>query len=136
MTGRSGGGGAAHGTAAAAERADRLDHANTELRELDRLKTDFVASVSHELRTPLTSICGYAEMLGDASVATLGETEHRMVEVINRNGHRLLSLIEDLLILSRIEADGYTHGDEQVDVAELIEIVQTVLARPDTAGSR
>jgi signal transduction histidine kinase len=117
------------------ERADRLDHANTELRELDRLKTDFVASVSHELRTPLTSICGYAEMLGDASLATLGETEHRMVEVINRNGHRLLSLIEDLLILSRIEAEGYTHGDEQVDVAELIEIVQTVLKPAvDTAG--
>jgi signal transduction histidine kinase len=117
------------------ERADRLDHANAELRELDRLKTDFVASVSHELRTPLTSICGYAEMLGDASVATLGEIEQRMVEVINRNGHRLLSLIEDLLILSRIEADGYTCGDDPVDVAELIQIVQSVLKPAvDTAG--
>jgi len=116
-------------------RADELDEANAELRELDRLKTDFVASVSHELRTPLTSICGYSEMLGDGSVGELGEVERRMIGVINRNSHRLLSLIEDLLILSRIDSGVYALQDEQVDIADVIRVAGGVL-RPalTTAG--
>jgi PAS domain S-box-containing protein len=79
-----------------------LAQTNTELQELDRLKSDFIATVSHELRTPLTSIRGYTEILADDDGLTL---PHRnMVSIIDRNGQRLMSLIEDLLTFSSIES--------------------------------
>lgn len=77
------------------------------LQELDRLKDDFVATVSHELRTPLASIIGDTEMLADGDFGELSANQHRAVEVIDRNGHRLLSLIEDLLTLNHIESGGF-----------------------------
>lgn len=74
------------------------------LEELDRLKDDFVSTVSHELRTPLASIIGYAEMLEDGDAGELSPGQQKVVGVIQRNASRLRGLIEDLLVLSRIEA--------------------------------
>jgi signal transduction histidine kinase len=110
-------------------RQKRVEH---ELRELDRLKGEFVATVSHELRTPLTSISGYAEMLmGDPRVALSKSAdrtdEHRMIEVIDRNSKRLLGLVDDLLTLSRVDSGVLGPGDDPVDVGELIASATAVL---------
>ncbi len=110
-------------------RQKRVEH---ELRELDRLKGEFVATVSHELRTPLTSISGYAEMLmGDPRVAHSKSAnrsdEHRMIEVIDRNSRRLLGLVDDLLTLSRVDSGVLGPGDDPVDLGELITSAIAVL---------
>ena len=83
---------------------DRERQAVEELTALDRTKSDFVSSVSHELRTPLASVLGYAEMLEDGAAGALTDRQLELVARVDRNGRRLLSLIEDLLLNSRIEA--------------------------------
>jgi PAS domain S-box-containing protein len=84
--------------------AEQLARSNAELQELDRLKSEFIATVSHELRTPLTSIRGYTEMLAEDVNGVFGEEDRRLIEIIDRNGRRLLALIDDLLTFSHIEA--------------------------------
>jgi two-component system, OmpR family, phosphate regulon sensor histidine kinase PhoR len=91
------------------------------LQELDTAKTDFMSTVSHELRTPLTSIAGYVELLRDAEAGRLNPGQDRMLEVIGRNTRRLRELIEDMLVLSKIEAGGFRTSKEPVDLAELID---------------
>ena len=76
----------------------------TQLRELDRTKSDFLSTVSHELRTPLTSIAGYLEMLRDDEAGELAPMQRSMLDVIARNSQRLRDLIEDLLTISRVES--------------------------------
>ena len=77
-----------------------------ELRELDRIKTELVSTVSHELRTPLTTIVGHIEMLVDGSFGELTEEQGWAVHAVERNCERLLSLIEDMLTLAKIENGG------------------------------
>ena len=84
-----------------------LDHervAVERLRELEQVKADFVATVSHELRTPLTSMMGYVEVLEDGTVGELTADQRPSSNRVERNGRRLLLLVEDLLLLSQIEA--------------------------------
>ena len=90
------------------------------LERLDRQKSDFLATVSHELRTPLTSISGYLELLQDGDVGELTGEQHRMLEVIDRNTSRLRGLIEDLLVLNRIESGGLKVNVAPVSIRELI----------------
>ncbi len=85
-----------------ARQAGELGAQNERLRELDRLKDEFVALVSHELRTPLTSIIGYIQLLRDERASGL-DTDH-FVEVIERNAERLLRLVGDLLFLSQMQS--------------------------------
>ena len=73
------------------------------IERLDRQKSDFLATVSHELRTPLTSISGYVELLAEEDAGELTVQQHGMLEVIQRNTGRLRSLVEDVIMLSRIE---------------------------------
>ncbi|MCK6505351.1 ATP-binding protein [Myxococcota bacterium] len=76
----------------------------TRLRQAERHRSEFVANVSHELRTPATAIAGYAEtLLEDRD--TLDPPVARMVEVIHRNARRLTELFDDLLYLSRLDAE-------------------------------
>jgi signal transduction histidine kinase len=77
---------------------------NERLRELDRLKDEFIALVSHELRTPLTSIRGYTELLLDGEAGELTDDQRQFLAVVERNSHRLLHLVGDLLFLAQIEA--------------------------------
>ena len=77
---------------------------NERLRELDRLKDEFIALVSHELRTPLTSIQGYTELLLDGEAGELGDDQRQFLGVVERNAHRLLHLVGDLLFLAQVEA--------------------------------
>jgi signal transduction histidine kinase len=102
----------------------RQKRVEEELRELDRLKGEFVATVSHELRTPLTSISGYAELLLSKEIEP---AHHRMIETIDRNSRRLLTLVEDLLTLSRVDSGAVTRMDEVVDLSDLIAGATAVL---------
>ncbi|HYY76258.1 MAG TPA: PAS domain S-box protein [Gaiellaceae bacterium] len=86
-----------------AARRDLADQ-NERLRELDRLKDEFIALVSHELRTPLTSIRGYTELLLDGEAGELTDDQRQFLGVVERNSHRLLHLVGDLLFLAQIEA--------------------------------
>jgi signal transduction histidine kinase len=91
------------------------------LEDLDRQKTEFLSTVSHELRTPLTSIQGYLELLLEGEVGALTSDQQHMLGVIERNTTRLRGLIEDILVLNRIESGGLQAGHSEVPVRELIE---------------
>ena len=95
------------------------------LRELDRIKSDFVATVSHELRTPLTNIVGTIEMLAEGDYGALNALQRRTVDVLDRNSHRLLDLIKDLLDLNHIESGGLGLQREATDLGDLFERVQS-----------
>ncbi|MFG6177804.1 ATP-binding protein [Halomonas sp. THAF12] len=95
-----------------------LRQANTRLRELDRLKDEFVAMVSHELRTPLTSIRAFAEILRDHRDLPDDKREH-FLEVVVRESQRLSRLIEEMLDLARLESGRLTLHPERLDLATL-----------------
>ncbi len=81
-----------------------LQDANKKLREVDRMKTEFLANISHELRTPLSVIIAYTEALRDGIV---GDSDRKhFLDVIADNGANLLRLINDLLDLSKLEVTG------------------------------
>ncbi|NWF91360.1 MAG: PAS domain-containing protein [Syntrophaceae bacterium] len=93
-------------------------HDITRLKDLERVRQDFVANVSHELRTPLTTIKGYAETLLEGALGE--EVAHRFVQVIKRHADRLTKIVEDLLMLSRIESKEFRLKIEAIPVQELI----------------
>jgi PAS domain S-box-containing protein len=95
---------------------------NEQLKQLDRMKDEFIALVSHELRTPLTSICGYLELLSDdAEDAGLGEIHRDSIRVIERNSERLLRLVEDLLLTAQVAAGNLVLAPADFDLAEALE---------------
>ena len=89
--------------------------------EVDRLKSEFVATVSHELRTPMTSIRGYAEILLMDAVGELNQEQRHYVEIIRTNTERLAGLVADLLDLSRIEAGRAALMPQPLAPADLLE---------------
>ena len=103
---------------ALARQALQLSTQNDRLRELDRLKDEFIGLVSHELRTPLVSIIGYVELLKDAG--TSGSDAGHFAEVIERGAQRLLRLVGDLLFLSRIQSAKMTVEFRSADLADIV----------------
>jgi PAS domain S-box-containing protein len=97
-----------------------IEDQNERLRELDRLKSDFVANVSHELRTPLTSIMGFAELLTDGESGGLSDEQAEYLAVIRRSSERMLALVTDLLLLSRLETRSIPIEWAEVSVPELV----------------
>jgi signal transduction histidine kinase len=112
---------------AALRLAQMADEQLQRLTELDRQKTDFMATVSHELRTPLTSINGYIELLEDGDYGQLTRPQLDALAIIERNATRLRGLIEDLLVLNKIEATGLALAVEEVPVADLVRGVVDML---------
>ncbi len=84
----------------------------------ERMRTDFVANASHELRTPLATIIGYAETLTEEGPID-DALRTRFGETISSEARRMLRIVEDLMSLSRIEADRFNTPDDMVDVAEV-----------------
>ncbi|MCR6033376.1 PAS domain S-box protein [Nocardioides sp. zg-579] len=92
-----------------------------QLRELDRAKDAFVSSVSHELRTPITSILGYLELLADGSYGALSPPQATALQRVSANSDRLLSLIDELLTLSRLSEDGLALSSRAFDLREVVQ---------------
>jgi len=90
----------------------------SEIRRLERIRTDFVANVSHELRTPITAIRGYAETLRAGALSDPGVAA-TMVEIIFRQSERLSRLVEDLLELSRLEGKELKLAEQPVSLQEV-----------------
>lgn len=90
------------------------------LRDVDQVKDAFVSSVSHELRTPITSILGYVEMLKDGEYGDLRAAQLDAVQRVAANSSRLLSLIDDLLTLSRVQDGGIGMVDRVVDLRKVV----------------
>ena len=106
---------------------------NEQLRQVDGLKDDLIALVSHELRTPLTSIVGYLELV-QQDEDELKKQHRDYLEVVNRNAHRLLSLVSDLLFAAEVQAGRVMLEKDLVSMRELVE--QSVAASLPTATER
>lgn len=102
----------------------------THLKELDRLKSEFVATVSHDLRTPLTSIQGYIELL--PQVGPLNERQEKFIERVEVTLKSITDLINDLLDIRRIEAE----MDLEMGACDLLEIISNVLDRLEHQAER
>jgi signal transduction histidine kinase len=97
-----------------------LSAQNEGLRELDRMKDEFIAIISHELRTPLSSITGYLELvLDDAHL--LSPDHHEFLGVVSRNVNRLTLLANDLLLLAAAENGTLTFAKTDFELSELLE---------------
>jgi signal transduction histidine kinase len=98
--------------------------------EVDRLKSEFVATVSHELRTPMTSIRGYADILLLGAAGALNENQSHFLQIIKNNTERLNILVNDLLDISRIEAGRVTLAPQPLDLRDVAEdVLADVLRR-------
>jgi PAS domain S-box-containing protein len=108
-----------------------------QLREVDRVKDAFVSSVSHELRTPITSIMGYTELLEEGAYGELPGGALDAVRRMASNSTRLMTLISELLTLSRIDADGIGAADAEVDLTQVVRtalaVISPTVARRDVA---
>ena len=111
-----------------AEKNTSLQEAYDKLKELDRLKSNFLATVSHELRTPLTSIIGYSEMLTAGIAGDMTDEQRAFVETIRTKGELLLSLISSLLDLNKLERGQLAIKTELVDPRAVVaEVKETYI---------
>ncbi|QIK67724.1 PAS domain S-box protein [Nocardioides sp. HDW12B] len=88
------------------------------LAQLDQTKNDFLSTVSHELRTPITSILGYSQLLMGQDASDLPAIQRQVVGRIERNGRRLMGLIEDMLAMSQIEVGSFGFTRVPLDARE------------------
>lgn len=97
--------------------------------EVDRLKSEFVATVSHELRTPMTSIRGYVDILLMGAAGAINDSQRHFLEIVKGNTERLNILVNDLLDISRIESGRVTLSLQAIDLREVAEEVIDGLVR-------
>ncbi len=97
--------------------------------EVDRLKSEFVATVSHELRTPMTSIRGYVDILMMGAAGAMNESQIHFLDIVKSNTERLNILVNDLLDVSRIEAGRVTLSMQLVDMREVADEVIAEVTR-------
>jgi two-component system sensor histidine kinase BarA len=110
-------------------KVDELAQANMQLYEMNRIKSDFLATMSHELRTPLNSILGFSDVLG--SIASLDDKQKRYVTNIQKSGRMLLDMINNILDLAKIESGKMDIRLTDFSVAQVIG-AQCDMARPLT----
>ncbi len=99
----------------------RLLDINEELKEMDRLKSEFISTVSHELRTPLTAVKEGVSIVLDGIVGGINNRQERILEMSRRDVDRLARLIEDMLNISRIESGKVILSRSKVSPASLLE---------------
>lgn len=98
--------------------------------EVDRLKSEFVATVSHELRTPMTSIRGYVDVLLMGAAGAMNENQTHFLKIVKGNTERLNILVNDLLDISRLESGRVTLSPQALDLREVAEdVIGDVLRR-------
>jgi len=115
--------------------SEEIAHKNVELERVGQLKSDFLANMSHELRTPLNSIIGFSEMLKDGVLGDLDAKQRGSVADIFDAGTHLLSLINDILDLSKVEAGMLQIEPAAVDVPALLK-ASTLVVREKALAHR
>jgi len=103
-------------------------HDITRLKQLEKIRQDFVANVSHELRTPLTTIKGYAETLLDGALKE--DQAFQFIQVIQRHTDRLTKIVEDLLMLSKIETKEFQLKMETISLPNLVDDIIDFVKKP------
>ncbi|GIH80632.1 sensor histidine kinase [Planobispora longispora] len=98
--------------------ARRTGRAIPRLRELERLKEQFLTSINHELRTPMTSIRSALQLLQEGGLDE--ETERRFLAVMERNNERLMVLLDELLLLASLNAGTAAFAPERIDLSEVV----------------
>jgi signal transduction histidine kinase len=109
------------------DKNEKLQTAFDRLKELDRLKSNFLATVSHELRTPLTSIIGYSEMLVEGLAGEMTPEQREFVQTIRDKGEQLLQLIKGLLDLSKLESGTMSLRKSQTDILGVLRDVSATV---------
>ena len=108
----------------------------SEARAAEQMRVDFVANASHELRTPLSTLIGYTETLRERTADLDGDTQERFLAIVHDEARRMQRVVEDLISLSRIEAEKFTTPTEAVDLEQLIEVaVESAKRMADERGS-
>jgi signal transduction histidine kinase len=100
---------------------EQLERDKMELKELDKLKSAFLATVSHELRTPMNSVIGYTELLLDRVDGPLTREQEGSLKKVEANAKHLLRLIDDILNISKIESGKLRLNIREIDINKLIE---------------
>lgn len=117
------------------ERTEELQKANIALEKANRLKSEFLATMSHELRTPLNAIIGFAEVLRDEITGALNTEQKEYVGDIHSSGQHLLSMINSILDLSKIEAGKFELQYEEFSVENAInEVLNTIMGSSHKKG--
>ncbi len=98
-----------------------LEHANDKLKSVDKLKTEFLSLASHQLRSPLTAIKGYSSMLIEGSYGKLNAKIDEPIKRIYISAQGLVSIVEDLLNVSKIEQGGMKYEFMQTDLAPIVQ---------------
>ena len=101
----------------------KLTKANQDLKQVNRMKSDFISTASHELRTPLTSIKNSISILANGKAGVLNEKQEGLLKIAGRNTDRLTQMIEELLDLSRIESGKLKLQFTDVDLSEMMQHV-------------
>ena len=101
---------------------------NAELREIDRIKSDFIGIASHELRTPLTFLLGSLEYLYESLPGRLNEDESSLLDYSMQGAKRLSDIVEDMLDIVRIEAEGFSLRRQQISFFQLLQEVHLELS--------
>ncbi len=104
-------------------KVEEIETANTELRKLDELKSQFISMASHELRTPLIAIQGYVDLLRNGQGQHLNPEQKKMLDTVSRNATRLARIVTELLDISRIEENKLILRQETLNLAQVIQEV-------------
>ncbi|WP_218011436.1 response regulator [Azohydromonas lata] len=105
-----------------------LSESNRRLEQQSRFKSEFLANMSHELRTPLNAIIGFSELLRNGTAGELSQTQHSFAGRIFEGGHHLLSLVNDILDLSKIEAGKLELEEQDFSLLALLDNVTSMLS--------
>ena len=109
------------------ERTEELSRTNIRLKELDRLKSMFIASMSHELRTPLNSIIGFTGIIMQGIAGEITEEQIKQLTFVKNSANHLLALINDIIDVSKIEAGNVELFIEEFDLSSLLQEVKDSL---------
>lgn len=112
-----------------------LSSAKLEAEASNQAKSRFLASMSHELRTPLNAVIGFSQLIAEKAYGPVSDQYAEYARDINESGHHLLTLVNDVLDYSRIEAGKAALNEQQVDLGRVAALVQRMMqATADAAG--